>query len=74
MTKDGKYEAIYNKKNGELVKDPRDIGTYNYGHPTTNPLKHVVCDVAPWVLWGNSLDDSTKWYERVGYMIYGLFD
>ena len=23
---------------------------------------------------GNSLDDSTEWYDRLGYMIYGVFD
>ena len=28
--RDGKYEAIYDKNTGNLVTDPRDIGTYNY--------------------------------------------
>ena len=74
MTIDGKYEAIYDKNTGNLVTDPRDIGTYNYYDPTTNAFMHGVFDVVPWVFWENSLDDSTEWYDRLGYMIYGVFD
>lgn len=63
VSKDGRFEAIYNSK-GELVTDPRDIGTYNYAHPTKKPLKHFVKDVLPWILYGNSEDDTTLIHER----------
>lgn len=53
MTIDGKYEAIYDKNTGNLVTDPRDIGTYIYYDPTTNAFMHGVFDVVPWVFWGN---------------------
>ena len=69
MTADGRYEEIYNKNTGDLITDPRDIGTYNYCHPITNPIGHFFADVLPWILWGNSEDDSTNIFERVGYMI-----
>ena len=45
MTIDGKYEAIYDENTGNLVTDPRDIGTYNYYDPTTNAFMHGVFDV-----------------------------
>lgn len=73
MSKDGHYEVIYNKKTGEKVLDPRDIGTYNYYNPETNGFMHAVVDVVPWVFWGNSEDDSTIVVERLFYMVYGEF-
>ena len=43
MTIDGKYEAIYDENTGNLVTDPRDIGTYNYFHQDKNGWKNW-CD------------------------------
>ncbi len=68
ITKDGKYEAIYNKDTGKIVNGPRDIGTYNYYNPNTNPIKHAFVDVVPWIMWGNSEDDSTILLDRIWYL------
>lgn len=73
MTKDGHYEVIYNIKTGEKVTDPRDIGTYNYYNPVTNGVMHGLVDVVPWLIWGNSEEDSTTVIERLAYMIYDVF-
>ena len=64
VSADGIYEAIYDN-NGYLVTDPRDVGTYNFASPIDEPIKHVIVDVLPWIVWGNSRDDSTEWYERL---------
>ena len=63
VSPDGRYEAIYDEKN-HLVTDPRDVGTYNYASPD-NWLGHFILDVYPWILWGNSPDDSTKPLQRL---------
>lgn len=73
ITKDGYYEAIYDKNSGNMITDPRDIGTYNYAHPDNDPIGHAILDVVPWIIWGNSEQDTTNIFQRVGYMIYGLF-
>jgi RHS repeat-associated protein len=54
---DGK-EGIYDS-NGNLVTDPRDVGTYNYSVPNGgwSSAKHFVLDIAPWAIFGNSDDD-----------------
>ena len=60
---DGHYEAIYDKS-GKKVTDPRDIGTYNICNPNTNPIGHFAVDIVPWILWGNSAEDSTNIFSR----------
>lgn len=50
------------------MTDPRDIGTYNYFDPVEQPALHFAFDVAPWILWGNSGEDSTNIFERCYYM------
>ena len=51
-------EGIYDS-DGNLVTNPKDIGTYNYSVPidTWSSVKHGVLDVAPWVIFGNNDND-----------------
>ena len=51
-------EGIYNSS-GELVLDPRDVGTYNFSVPNGgwSSVWHGVVDVAPWIIFGNDDDD-----------------
>jgi hypothetical protein len=65
----GHYEAVYDR-NGKLVTDPLNEGTYNYGSPLDNKWTHFKDDMVPYYLWGNSPDDPTSWYER----LWRLFD
>ena len=64
VSPDGKYEAIYSS-DGKLVDDPRDVGTYNYASPNDHPIKHFVVDVLPWILIGNSPEDTTWPHDRL---------
>jgi hypothetical protein len=61
MSKDRAREAVYNV-NGELVTDPTNAGTYNYG---TNPVTHTIFDVAPYLAFGNGDGDRTSFRRRV---------
>ena len=56
-------EVIFNKQ-GKIVIDPENIGTKNYG---TDPISinHIILDILPYYLWGNSPDDTTSFYDRV---------
>jgi len=71
---DGTMEAIYDK-NGDLVTDPRDVGTYNF-YPSEKIFGffgHGVMDILPWIIWGNSDTDTTTPLQRVKGLvgIYG---
>jgi len=59
-------EGIYNSS-GELVLDPRDVGTYNFSVPNGgwSSVWHGVVDVVPWIIFGNDDDDNTWMYQRV---------
>ena len=63
VSPDGKYEAIYDA-NGNLVTDPRDMGTYNHVPSTVSKVGHFICDVLPWIFFGNSREDDTTPRER----------
>ncbi|MDO4792972.1 MAG: S-layer homology domain-containing protein [Filifactor alocis] len=61
-SKDGKYEAVYNRdyKLQDETVSPENMGTYNYGSPFSKPLpiSHVALDVIPYYNWGNSPEDT----------------
>lgn len=57
-------EQIFDSK-GRVVTADEDEATYNFFHPETEPFMHLLADVAPWVLWGNSPEDSTTKLERI---------
>lgn len=54
VSKDGKYEAVYNYKKELLTEynDPVNMGTYNYASPN-DPVNHFMFDVKPY---------SNEWY------------
>lgn len=64
-TKTGQ-EAIYesNKDNAKLVTSVDNIGTFNY-FPPNNALWHIICDVLPYWLRGNSNNDTTPVGNRM---------
>ena len=67
VSPDGHREVIFNNK-GEIVVDPRDIGTYNF-IPSGNVLEslgHGVVDVIPWFFLGNTDDD---WGPIINFFI-----
>ena len=63
VSPDGRLEVIFDA-NGKRVTASEDYGTYNYSDPITNPLGHFTQDVVPWLVWGNSPDDSTTRAQR----------
>jgi len=71
MSFDGHYEEIYSKRTGRKVIDPRDEGSYNHRNPVTDPFGHAVLDVVPWLLYGNSEQDSTCIIDRGWNLIGG---
>ena len=64
VSPDGLHEVIYDALGNE-VTDPRDIGTYNYVSPNEDEWRHFVEDVYPWILWGNSPEDTTTREQRI---------
>ncbi len=59
-------EVVFDK-NGEIVTDPENIGTKNYGSEPKS-WDHVIYDVIPYYIWGNSPDDTTPLLRRIfGY-------
>ena len=61
----GQCEAVY--KDGQLVTDPANLGTYNFGppHTTVGKIDHFFRDVVPYWLLGNAPDDPTPPWNRV---------
>lgn len=73
VSPDGKLEVIFDK-DGKIVTDPADYGTYNFSSPNDNPLGHFTQDVIPWLLWGNSPEDSTNVAQRFNaFFVNGTF-
>ena len=64
LHKDGHKEAVYNR-DGKLVRDGINDGSYNYAHPVKEPLKHFNRDILPWIMWGSSKTDPTSVEERL---------
>ncbi len=63
VSPDGRYEVIYDSE-GNIVTASEDYGTYNYANPNDDYAGHFVKDVLPWIIWGNSPDDSTNPLQR----------
>ncbi len=64
-TKTGQ-EAIYesDRDNAKLVTSVDNFGTFNH-FPPNKALQHMVFDVIPYWLWGNSIDDTTPLGNRI---------
>jgi filamentous hemagglutinin family protein len=67
LSKDGKTEGIYNKKSGELTKNPKNRGTFNEYNPNDNIQKYLhLEDVRKYLFYGTGPDDPTSLFERIG--------
>ena len=69
VSPDGKREVIFNEKGDRVITADEDEGTYNYADPDWK-FQHGILDVLPWIVYGNTPQDTTEWYQRVG----GLFN
>lgn len=56
ISADGHFEAVYNIDGEKLTEenDSMNMGTFNYGDPINEKLRHVVYDVLPFFEWRNS--------------------
>ena len=63
VSKDGRFEALYNLKKELVVDDGGmgsvNMGTYNYSNPN-NYWGHYVNDISPWENWGNVRNQIEK--------------
>ncbi|MDR1797989.1 MAG: hypothetical protein LBR44_11265 [Clostridiales Family XIII bacterium] len=57
-------EGVYDR-DGNLVTDPLNKGTYNYVDPNVSVLGHAKYDVIPYILWGNGVDDPSNILDRI---------
>lgn len=57
-------EVVFDSE-GNLVKDGINDGSYNYAHPTQDPIMHFVLDILPWLILGNTRQDPTTLSERL---------
>ena len=71
VSPDGRSEVIFDH-DGNPVTAPEDYGTYNFSDPRSDPLGHFARDVLPWILWGNTEEDSTDIQQRLeALIVYG---
>jgi hypothetical protein len=70
VNKDGR-EAVYDK-NGNLVTNSYNQGSFNYYSNETEPIKKFLFDIAPWIQWGNTRNDPTSFNERLYYYTLDL--
>lgn len=69
-TKDTGEEAVFDK-DGKLVTNSWNKGSYNYGK-YEKPIQKFQLDIWPWLVWGNTRDDPTNFKERFYYYIMDL--
>jgi hypothetical protein len=58
------YNYVFDN-GGNLVTDPATMGTYNVVDPEANVSDHVWNDILPWILLGNSTNDTTTPEQRI---------
>jgi hypothetical protein len=61
ISRDGHFEAVYNKDGALLTadNDPLNMGTFNYGDYQTENMKHLKYDVWPYFTWNNTREAAT---------------
>ncbi|MBU0753918.1 MAG: hypothetical protein KJ645_02180 [Planctomycetes bacterium] len=64
LHQDGHREAVYDKE-GKLVEDGINDGSFNFFHPYKEPLRHFTCDISPWIMSGQSPKDPTTIKSRI---------
>ena len=52
----------------QLVIDPIDVGTYNFG---TTDVDHWFWDIVPWIWWENTKDDPSNVWDRANGLVWG---
>ena len=70
VNEDGR-EAVFDK-NGDLVTNSYNRGSFNYYSNEEEPIKKFLVDIAPWLKWGNTQDDPTSFHERLYYYTLDL--
>ena len=63
VSPDGHREAVFDH-NGRLVTDSYNMGTYNFYGPDNN-IGHIIYDVIPYLLLGNTPDDAFDYWDRL---------
>src|SRR5690606_32198488 len=51
---------------GQIVRDPVNMGSYNYVKNSTSSIGHTFADVAPYFLYGNTASHNL----RYGFQAY----
>ena len=69
-TKKTGEEAVFNK-NGDLVTNDWNRGSFNYGK-YEQPINKFLLDIWPWLVWGNTKNDPTTFDERFYYYCIDL--
>ena len=69
-TKETGEEAVFNK-NGNLVTNDWNQGSFNYGK-YEQPINKFLLDIWPWLVWGNTKNDPTTFDERFYYYCMDL--
>ena len=69
-TKETGEEAVFNK-NGDLVTNDWNKGSFNYGK-YEQPINKFLLDIWPWLVWGNTKNDPTTFDERFYYYCMDL--
>jgi hypothetical protein len=64
-------EAVYDK-NGNLVTNSYNKGSFNYYSNEKEPIKKIIFDIVPWLYMGNAPDDPTTFNERLYYYTLDL--
>ena len=58
----GQWEIVIDK-NGNLIDDDINMGTFNY-YPPDQRLNHLLYDVAPYFHKGNTPDDPVTFWDK----------
>jgi hypothetical protein len=67
------YQYVFDEK-GELVspeKDTANMGSYDISDPKTSSTGHIMYDLVPWILFGNSPNDPTTANQRMNEALIG---
>lgn len=76
LSPDGKWELVFDK-NGNILTRPANRGTFNVVPASESWTGHFVNDVVPALLYGNSPDDPTTFWQRAaayGKGVPGIID
>lgn len=64
VSPNGHYEAVYDA-NGNAVTSGPNIGTYNFYDYNSDPVKHALYDILPWIVSGASANDPSTIGQRI---------